>query len=100
MMASIQGELEALQKSHTWELVPPPESAEIIGSKWVFCEKIFNEKVVKKARLVAGGFIQYFLEDVYAPVARIVTIRILLSFFIEYDLHVQQMYVLHFCMVH
>lgn len=90
--AAIQEELNSLQESQTWELVPPPEDTEIIDSKWVFREKVLDGKVSKRARLVARGFKQCSLdEDVYAPVARMVTIRVLLSLFIEYDLHVQQL---------
>lgn len=84
--AAIQEELDSLEKNQTWELVKPPENSEIIDSKWVFREKIVNGEVIKKARLVARGYQQKSLNDVYAPVARMVTVRVLLSLSLEYDL--------------
>lgn len=85
-------ELESLKENHTWELVSCPNGCEIIDSKWVFCEKEIDGKMEKKARLVARGFQQSSLnEDVFAPVARMVTIRMLLSLYVEYDFHVVQL---------
>lgn len=89
---AIQEELTSLKECGTWELTEPPENQEIIDSKWVFREKLLNGKVVKKARLVARGFKQSSLEsDVYAPVAKMVTIRVLLCLYLEKDLQVQQL---------
>ena len=50
---AVNEELSALDECNTWELVVPPENIEIIDSRWVFCEKIVDKKVKKKARLVA-----------------------------------------------
>lgn len=89
---AIDEELNSLKERETWQLVELPENEEIIDSKWVFREKIINSVVVKKARLVARGFKQSALdEEVYAPVARLATIRVLLSLYLELNLYVQQL---------
>ena len=80
----IREELATLQKAGTWELVDPPQGANIIGSKWVFCaKKDATGNVVRyKARLVSQGFSQvpgvdYF--DTYALVAKLASIRTVLA---------------------
>jgi hypothetical protein len=35
--------LDQIEKNNTWELVPRPEDKNVIGSKWVFKNKM-NEK--------------------------------------------------------
>ena len=53
-------ELDQIEKNNTWELVPRPEDKNVIGSKWVFKNKM-NEKgqvVRNKARLVCKGYAQ------------------------------------------
>lgn len=68
---AIDEKLSSNRKNHTWELVPTLSSSEsIIDSKEVFQEKIGRDEIVKKARLVARGFLQSERTEVYAPVAR------------------------------
>lgn len=58
-----------------------PSNAKLIGSRWVFTMKSGPE-IKYKARLVAKGFMQresVDYEEVYSPVARLSTIRVLLS---------------------
>jgi hypothetical protein len=50
-------EIDQIEKNNTWELVPRLEDKNVIGSKWVFKNKM-NEKgqvVRNKARLVCKG---------------------------------------------
>jgi hypothetical protein len=77
-------ELKAIEDNHTWELVDPPAACRPIGLKWVF--KVKRDErgaVVKhKARLVARGFVQregVDFEEVFAPVARMESVRLLLA---------------------
>jgi hypothetical protein len=52
-------ELDQIEKN-TWELVPRPKDKNVIGSKWVFKNKM-NEKgkiARNKARLVCKGYAQ------------------------------------------
>lgn len=77
-------ELAAIERSGTWKLVDLPAGRKPIGSKWVFKTKTNSDGIPKKrkARLVAQGFSQKFgidYIDVFAPVARGTTMRMLLS---------------------
>jgi hypothetical protein len=40
---SMNEELDPIEKNNTWDLVPRPEDKNVIGSKWVFKNKM-NEK--------------------------------------------------------
>ena len=57
---SMNKELDQIEKNNTWKLVPRHEDKNVIGSKWVFKNKM-NEKeqvVRNKARLVCKGYAQ------------------------------------------
>lgn len=77
-------EIQMIEKNQTWCLVDLPKNAKCIGVKWVFKTKL-NEKgdIEKhKARLVVRGYGQEFGVDymeVYAPVARMDTIRLMIA---------------------
>ena len=51
-------ELDQIEKNNTWELVSRPKEKNIIGTKWVFKNKLDEEgKVVRnKERLVYKGY--------------------------------------------
>ena len=70
-------ELNTLKCAGTWELVDPPPSANIVGSKWVFWAKkdAAGNVVWHKAHLIGQGFshvpgVDYF--STFAPVATLV----------------------------
>ena len=46
--------------NQAWELVPPPENKNIVGSRWVFKVKHAADSTVEtfKSRLVAQGYSQ------------------------------------------
>ncbi|PNX58743.1 reverse transcriptase, partial [Trifolium pratense] len=77
-------EIEAIKKNKTWELTDLPKGQKTIGVKWVYKTKL-NEKgeIDKfKARLVVKGYKQEHgvdYEEVFAPVARQDTIRLVVS---------------------
>lgn len=81
---AMNAEMESIERNQTWELVDQPEGTNIIGVKWVFKTK-YNEHGdldKHKARLVAKGYAQRFgvdYNEVYAPVARWDTIRIIIA---------------------
>ena len=81
-------ELDHIEKNNTWELVPRITNKNVIGSKWVFKNKM-NEQgqiVRNKAKLVYKGYAQIEGQDfdeTFAPVARMEAIRMFLS----YDYH-------------
>ncbi|CAL9019450.1 unnamed protein product [Prunus brigantina] len=76
-------EMEALQKNNTWDIVDLPKRMKPVGCKWVFTVKYNADGTVEryKARLVAKdeycGEVDY--QDAFAPVAKMNTIRVLLS---------------------
>ena len=45
-------ELDAIEKKQTWEVVPRPANKNIVGTKWVFKNKLNeNGKVKKKIKV-------------------------------------------------
>lgn len=77
-------ELKSIEKNQTWILVDEPKGRNIVGSKWVFkLKKNENGEISRhKARLVAQGYSQKYgtdYDEVFAPVVRQTTFRILLS---------------------
>ena len=58
-------ELDQIEKNRTWELVPRPIDKNVIGSKWVFKNKM-NEQgqiVRNEDRLVCKGYAQVEVQD-------------------------------------
>ncbi|KAH9697748.1 hypothetical protein KPL71_023737 [Citrus sinensis] len=57
---AMQEELNQFERNNVWELVPKPEHQSVIGTKWVFRNKMDESGVVvrNKARLVAQGYNQ------------------------------------------
>lgn len=93
---AIQDEMDSIMGNDTWKLVDLPPGFKTVGCKWIFKRKMKVDGTVEKfkARLVAKGFTQkegldYF--DTYAPVARIATIRILISLASIYKFEIHQM---------
>ena len=60
--AAMDKEMEALEVTNTWSLVPLPPSKSPIGCKWVYRVKYLHDGSIEryKARLVAKGFAQKF----------------------------------------
>ena len=72
------------RKNKTWDLVCLPAGAKPIGLKWVFKVKRNADGSINKfkARLVAKGYVQKHgvdYDEVFAPVARIETIRLIIG---------------------
>ena len=77
-------EILSIEKNDTWELVDLPLGVKPIGLKWVFKIKRNADGSISKfkARLVAKGYVQRHgvdYDEVFAPVARIETIRLVIA---------------------
>ncbi|KAF0917106.1 hypothetical protein E2562_016912 [Oryza meyeriana var. granulata] len=75
---------EELPSNQTWSLVPLSPGHRPIGLKWVYKVKknAASEVIKHKARLVAKGYVQQpsvDFDEVFAPVARIESVRLLLA---------------------
>jgi hypothetical protein len=82
--AAMQSEMDTVETNRTWELADLPHGHRAITLKWVF--KLKRDEagaIVKhKARLVARGFLQQEgidFDDAFAPMARMESVRLLLS---------------------
>ncbi|RVW93875.1 Retrovirus-related Pol polyprotein from transposon TNT 1-94 [Vitis vinifera] len=81
---AVQDEIDALEKNGTWTITDLPVGKRPVGCKWIFTIKYKADGSVErfKARLVARGFTQSYgidYQETFAPVAKLNTIRILLS---------------------
>ena len=77
-------ELDALTKNHTQDLVTLPPGQSVVGCNWIYKIKIHFDGSIEcyKACLVAKGFTQEYgidYEETFAPVARILYVRALLT---------------------
>ncbi|GJY31553.1 retrovirus-related pol polyprotein from transposon TNT 1-94, partial [Tanacetum coccineum] len=93
---AMQEELNQFIANDVWELVPQPRNMTIIGTKWVFRNKLDENGIVSrnKARLVAQGYNQQEginYDETYALVARLESIRILLAYSCVLDFNLFQM---------
>ncbi|GJY54928.1 retrovirus-related pol polyprotein from transposon TNT 1-94 [Tanacetum coccineum] len=93
---AMQEKLNQFVTNIVWSLVLPPENQTVIGTKWVFKNKLDEHDVVSrnKARLVAQGYNQQegiYFDETYAPVARLESIRILLAYACAHDFKIFQM---------
>ncbi|KAH9671391.1 retrovirus-related pol polyprotein from transposon RE1 [Citrus sinensis] len=89
-------EYNALISNHTWDLVPPVPSQNLIGCKWVFRVKRHPNGSVDryKARLVAKGFTQrpgLDYHDTFSPVVKTTTVRVILCLALRFGWPIRQL---------
>jgi FtsZ-interacting cell division protein YlmF len=93
---AMNDKLDQIEKNNTWEMVHRLEGKNIIGSKWIFKNKL-NEQgqvVRNKARLVCKGYAQIEgldFDETFVHVARLEAIRIFLAYACHKRFKVYQM---------
>ena len=93
---AMQEDLNQFKRQKVWKLVPRPKNKSIIGTKWVFRNKLDGDGIVtrKKVRLVAKGYSQeegIDYDETYAPVSSLEAIRMFLAFSAHSNFKVYQM---------
>ncbi|CAA7029323.1 unnamed protein product [Microthlaspi erraticum] len=90
-------EMDSLHKNHTWDLADRPKDQKVIGCRWLYRLKPGIPEIElprHKARLVAKGYAQIEgidYNDVFAPVVKHVSIRIMLSIVVNQDMELEQL---------
>ncbi|KAK1572556.1 hypothetical protein Q3G72_034540 [Acer saccharum] len=93
---AMQDELNQFERNEVWTLVPKPQTTNVIGTKWIYRNKSDEDGniVRNKVRLVAQGYSQIEgidFEETLAPVARLESIRFLLSISCVHKFKLHQM---------
>lgn len=94
---AMEEEMTSLLKNQTWELVTKPKNKRLVTCKWLYKVKpgINNNSELRfKARLVARGYTQREGEDyneIFSPVVRHSSIRVILALTTHFNLHLDQM---------
>lgn len=81
---AMDNEIKSIEKNGNWRLTELPVGHKVINLKWVFKLKKDAERRVVKHKVcpVAKGYVQEHgvdYDEVYAPVTRLETVRILLA---------------------
>eukprot|EP00253_Pinus_taeda_P025601 PITA_25601 len=96
LIEAMDEEINAIERNKTWDLIELPKGNEFIGVKWVYKTKSNAEGKIErhKARLVVKGYKQQYgrdYEETFASVARMETVRAVLSIAAQNKWKVYQM---------
>jgi len=89
-------EYSSIMVNDVWEVVPRPQDKSVAGSRWIYKVKYAADDSVEKykARFVAKGYAQKEMidyEETFAPVARYISIRIVISLVAQMGWKIHQM---------
>lgn len=90
-------EIDSLHRNHTWDLVERPRGQKVIGCRWLYKLKPGIPGVEDKrykGRVVAKGYSQkegIDYHEVFSPVVKHTSIRIMLSIVVNRDYELEQM---------
>ena len=92
---AMDDEMSSLERNNTWVLTELPTGKRALLNKWVFKIKVEPDGRRRfKARLVVKGYSQrkgIDYAEIFSPVVKLTTIRILLSIVASENLHLEQM---------
>lgn len=95
--AGMDDEMSSLEKNKTWALTDLPKDKKAIGCKWIYKWKPGIPGVEEprhKSRLVAKGYSQQEgidYQEIFSPVVKHVSIRLMLSIVVDRDLEMEQL---------
>ncbi|XP_073126194.1 uncharacterized protein [Henckelia pumila] len=94
--SAVLEEMNALEKNKTWDIVDLPKGKRTVGCRWLFNIKCKANGSVEryKACIVAKGFTQTYgidYQETFAPVAKIHSIRVLLSLAVNLNWQLHQL---------
>jgi len=96
--SAMKAEFISLEKNHTWDYIDRsnvPSHKSILGCRWVYKIKVNPDRSVRyKARLVIKGYQQVpgiDFDDTFAPVAKLVSFRLLIAIAAYYGWPIEQM---------
>ena len=92
----MQEEMKSLCENHTYDLVKLPKGKKALKNKWVYRMKAENNssQLRYKARLVVKGFGQkkgVDFEEIFSPVVKMSSIRVVLSLAARLNLEIEQL---------
>ncbi|KAK8957035.1 hypothetical protein KSP39_PZI000307 [Platanthera zijinensis] len=95
-MAAMQEEMQSLRTNHTYDLVRLPKGKKALKNRWIFRLKEGASPTPPryKARLVVKGFAQrqgIDFDEIFSPVVKMSSIRVVLGLAARLDLEVEQM---------
>uniref|UniRef100_A0A2N9ESU1 CCHC-type domain-containing protein n=1 Tax=Fagus sylvatica TaxID=28930 RepID=A0A2N9ESU1_FAGSY len=92
---AMKDEMNSLMTSQTWELTELPQRKKALHNKWVYRVKEEHDGSKRyKARLVVKGFQQkegVDYTDIFSPVVKLTTIRLVLGIVAAENLHLEQL---------
>nr|GFB44173.1 putative retrovirus-related Pol polyprotein from transposon TNT 1-94 [Tanacetum cinerariifolium] len=92
---AMKDEMKSFEKNKTWLLTKLPSGKKALQNKWVFRVKDEHDDTKRyKARLVVKGFQQkegIDFNEIFSPVVKMTTIRLVLSIVAAEGLHLEQL---------